>query len=212
MTSELPVTYTSLKDKTIENSLFSYHLNQLIAQNIVEKSELGYSLTVEGSRWLNDSGLSMSYPEALRVNIILVIRDKDSNYLIGQRTGQFKAQINDYLLPSNYYKNDLDVSEQIENTITDFIPEGCLLKQTDFGFTQIKITYSDTKTMRSLFCISVCVVEKFEPLVADGAREYYWKPWSEIEKYTHKSAVLIHKIKKYTDNTINSRPTPVFIA
>lgn len=67
--SPKPVSYSELKRPDIENSLFSYHLNKLLSNGLVQKEGDGYSLTVEGSRWLNDNGFSLQTEEKLRVYI-----------------------------------------------------------------------------------------------------------------------------------------------
>lgn len=95
-----PVRYTDLKDPTIENSLFSYHLNKLLTRGMVQKIDDRYSLTVEGARWVNDNGTSIRQTKAPRVAVALVVQNEAGDYLVGQRTGQMQTMINDYITPS----------------------------------------------------------------------------------------------------------------
>ncbi len=206
-----PVKYNDLKGNETENSLFSYHLNKLIYRGIVQKSDNGYTLTVEGARWLNDNGVVMRAKKAPRVFVALVIHDGKSSYLIGQRTGQFKVAINDYILPSCEYTNDIDLPDQIDEAIASFIPEGKLADRSDRGFMQIKAIYDDNVVMRSLFHITVCKVDEFEPLRVYEASEYEWLDRLQIEKIDHPSATILREIIDLITGEQSQFRTPLII-
>jgi hypothetical protein len=209
--SDTPVRYSDLKDGDIENSLFSYHLNKLIDRKMVEKIDDGYRLTTDGSRWLNDNGvfLPTRQKEALRVSIALVVTNEAGEFLIGQRTGQFKSMINDYMLPTRYYENTADITDQIDDTIAIYIPTDSLLERVDYGFGQIKAVYED-KTMRHLFCITHCMTKNYEPLVQDWPAEFTWMSLDEITAIDHPSARILRGIISYVRSGDNHHETPLF--
>lgn len=202
--SSEPVRYTDLKDPAIENSLFSHHLNKLLTRGMVQKIDDGYSLTVEGARWLNDNGSSIKSSEAPRIAVALVIQDEAGNYLIGQRTGQMKATINDYITPSVRYSNDEDLPEQVQRAITKFIPEGCVIEQKDNGFVQLRATYIDDVVMRVLFHVTAVQVRHFEPMIP-----YEWLSREQINIIDHPSARILQGLIDYVDSASDDISTPV---
>lgn len=202
--------YSDLKDKTVENSLFSYHLNKLIQRDMVVKQEDGYSLTKEGARWLNDNGIKMQPREAARIYIALVVQNDKGQYLIGQRTGQFSQKISDYILPSVPYTNSLDLSDQINNVVSTFLAGSEVTDQVDFGFMQIRATYKDGKVMRNLFSVTACKVNNFIQLVPGNA-EYAWLEWEEVETIDHPSAEILRQVIVYIQDDRKAHSTPLII-
>lgn len=202
--SDEPVRYTELKDPTIENSLFSYHLNKLLARGMVQKVNDGYSLTIEGARWVNDNGVSIRQSEAARVAVALLVRNEAGDYLIGQRTGQMKTTINDYITPSVRYSNDEDLPEQVQQVITKFIPEGCAIEQKDKGFVQLRATYIDDVVMRVLFYVTAVQVRYFEPMTP-----YEWLSREQVSAIDHPSARILQGLIDYVDSTSDDISTPV---
>lgn len=203
--SEKSVKYNNLKEDGMENSLFSYHLKKLIDRRMVQKDDEGYTLTVEGARWLNDNGVTLRSKDAPRVVVALVIQNEDGNYLVGQRTGQFKETINDYILPSIRYTNDADLPEQIDQVIETFIPADSLSDRSDCGFVQIKATYVDDVVMRNLFHLTYCRARAFSP----KADNYQWYTEEQIEEINHPSATILRQLITHSQNTHNQRTVPV---
>ena len=199
--SEKPVKYNDLKEAGVENSLFSYHLNKLLDRGMVTKIDDGYTLTIEGARWLNDNGVALHPKDAPRVVVALVVQNEDGTYLVGQRTGQFKETINDYILPSIRYTNDADLPEQIDQAIETFIPANNLSDKLDYGFVQIRATYADGRVMRNLFHLTFCRVKAFDPKTAN----YEWYPQEQIEEINHPSATILRQLIAYTQDTHNQR-------
>lgn len=199
-----PVRYTDLKDPTIENSLFSYHLNKLLARGMVQKIDERYSLTIEGARWVNDNGTAIRQAEAPRVAVALVVQDGAGNYLIGQRTGQMKAMINDYITPSVRYSNDEDLPDQVQQAITAYIPEGYLVSQKNFGFVQLKATYIDDVVMRLLFHVTAVQVRHFE-----ATEPFEWLSREQINAIDHPSAKILQGLIDYVSDSENSTAAPV---
>lgn len=204
-----PVIYTDLKPGDIDNSLFSYHINKLIDQKMVEKTSNGYSLTVEGARWLHFNAFMSPIKDNPRVYVSLVVQDEDGNYLIGQRTGQLKVLINDYTLPGFYYKNDCDLAKQIDDVIKTYIPQSNFIRQIEFGVVQFKVSYKD-KTLDSLSSITLVRVKAFEPLKLLATVDFEWYSKMRIEAIDHPSAEILRQIFKYTDNPKSQHATPLF--
>jgi hypothetical protein len=98
-TATAPLNFTSLKDDGIDNSLFMYHMNKLIARNIVQKSEDGFMLTKAGAVWLNATGIDsltpLMYPKVL-VHLLVTCGD---SVLTGKREGAPATLLNNFLLP-----------------------------------------------------------------------------------------------------------------
>ncbi len=205
------VRYGDLKEGDIENSLFSYHLNKLLSRGMVAKDDTGYTLSVDGARWLNDNGFGMSASEAPRVYVALVVQNESGDYLVGQRTGQFLETINDYMLPSAAYTNASDIPEQIVATVEQFVPSGVLRERTDHGFVQIKASYSDDAVMRTLFSVTVCKTSDFEPLQPYIASRYEWLSLNAIENIDHPSATILRGIIRHVQRS-DSACDPVVIA
>lgn len=202
--SSEPVRYTDLKDPAIENSLFSYHLNKLLTRGMLQKIDDGYSLTVEGARWLNDNGSSIKSSEAPRIAVALVIRDEADNYLIGRRTGQMKATINDYITPSVRYSNDEDLPDQVRRAMAEFIPNDSLIEQKDCGFVQIRASYINDVIMRALFYVTAIRVRNFEPVTP-----YEWLSRQQINAIDHPSARILQGLIDHTSDIEKSMVTPV---
>ncbi len=205
------IKYSDLKDGTIENSLFSYHLNKLIQRGMVEKQGDGYTLTIEGSRWLNDNGIGLRPKESPRISVAVVVQNDAGEFLIGQRTGQFKAMINDYFLPSLPYTNDADIAEQISGVMATYIPADCLIEQADYGFAQIRATYIDNAVMRRLFSITQCWTTRFEPLQNQPDKQFEWLSWEQIQAIEHPSATILRDIIVFANHSENTHTTPLFI-
>lgn len=208
--SDGPVRYTGLKDPTIENSLFSYHLNKLLARDIVQKIDDGYSLTIEGARWLNDNGSSIRQSEVARVFMALLVQDETGNYLVGQRIGQMKATINDYMLPSVSYDNNDDLPDQVQRATTTFIPKGHLADRRDCGFVQIKATYTDDAVMRALFHVTSVQVRHFGSVTTNTAA-FEWMSREQINAIDHPSTRILQGLIDRVGSVNDSTPTPVIV-
>lgn len=194
--SEEPVKYSDLKEGDIDNSLFSYHLNKLVARGMVEKIADGYGMTVEGARWINDNGLTIRPKETLRVFVAVVIKNENNEYLVRQRAGQLKAIINDYMLPAIPYTNNNDLPDQIDQVIKKYIPDDALIERQDYGFAQIKAVYVDA-AKRALFHVTRCETKLFDP-IDDQASEWY--VWDQLTAIDHPSAEILRQIIQYTDD------------
>lgn len=206
--SDQAIRYSDLKSGDTENSLFSYHLNKLIDRNMVEKKDEAYILTTEGARWLHNNGLTIRPKDAPRVFIALVIENSKGEFLIGQRTGQLKVKINDYILPSCLYENDSDLETQIINAADAFIPREKVVKRADYGFVQIKASYKDDVTLRNLFSVTHYLTQEFAPLNNQQQNSYQWLCWDEIEQIDHPSASILRGIIKYVQDQHNQHIAP----
>lgn len=106
-----PVRFRDLKEPGIENSLFMYYANKLIARGLIEKSEAGFRLTLKGARWTNYvNALYDLTPVTPRPLVQFIIKDSAANTLIATRKGSLK-QLNDHLFPGNVYCHGLTLEE-----------------------------------------------------------------------------------------------------
>jgi ADP-ribose pyrophosphatase YjhB (NUDIX family) len=156
--AESPIRFTDLKESGIENSLFMYHANKLINRGLVQKDDLGFSLTTKGARWANyvNSTLDLT-PLTPRPLVQFIIEDEKQNILLAIRKGSLKQQLNDYLLPGNIYRygHTLDANvrmileelfERNEPTTTHITTADVIHTASD-GFTSHVIVY--------LYCVTV---------------------------------------------------------
>lgn len=113
--SDKSVRFSELKEAGVENSLFMYHANKLIARGLVQKDGDGFSLTTKGARWVNYAGVfhmfSVLTPRPL---IQFVIRDHQNRLLVATRKGQLKHHLNDYLLPGNIYRHGISLEDNVK--------------------------------------------------------------------------------------------------
>lgn len=83
------VRFSELKPKGLESNLFMYHLKQLIADGLVQKVELGYTLTPLGKQFVSRVNL-----ESLKIRVqpkilsILMVHRTDSKWLLLERLHQ----------------------------------------------------------------------------------------------------------------------------
>jgi len=205
------VRYGDLKPGDIENSLFSYHLNKLIDRGMVDKSDDGYALSIEGARWLNDNGLTLRAKELPRVMVALVVQNEAGLYLVGQRLGQFKTMINDYMLPTVQYTSDVDLEQQTDEAMARYLLAAQIVQRANFGFVQIKATYNDDRIMRNLFYVTRCNVKALDgsPIMI-GRNHYDWMDWDTIMQLDHPSATILRSIIDYTQDDHHRHDTPLF--
>lgn len=209
--SEDLIRYSDLKEGDTENSLFSYHLNKLIDRGMVDRNDDGYSLSINGARWLNDNGFRIAQNEAPRVMIALVVQNAAGDYLVAQRAGQLKSTINDYMLLTHQYVNSDDIDDQIRQAIDRYVPGGSVINRTDFGFVQIKATYDlDARVMRNLFCVVKCQVAPFDPPEPTPSASYSWMSEADIRQLDHPSATILRAVINYMSDDSNHHGTPLF--
>ncbi len=94
--------FSSLKPRGIENSLFMYHIRKLITRGIVEKTTTGFVLTANGARWANQTDHRYRHPKAPRLLIqFIVIRD--NAILVSERAAHMAEHLNHYMLPGGLH-------------------------------------------------------------------------------------------------------------
>lgn len=83
------VRYSELKPHQLESNVFMYHLNQLIKQGLVEKSQDGYRLTQDGKIYAGRSNLaSLKIRIQPKIISILMVKREDGQWLLLQRKHQ----------------------------------------------------------------------------------------------------------------------------
>lgn len=91
--------FSELKPSDLESNAFMYHLRQLHAQKLVEKTDQGYRLTDEGLAYIDGFSFHTLKPRKQpKVISILAIRNADGGWLLAKR--KYQPYINQYMLPS----------------------------------------------------------------------------------------------------------------
>lgn len=104
--------FSEAKEAGIDNSLFMYHANKLIARKAITKGEDGFRLTALGARWINSVGHDMKHTsQTVRPLIQFVVRDNQDRLLVGSRKGQLKELLNDFMLPGGLHKSGMSADE-----------------------------------------------------------------------------------------------------
>lgn len=157
-TSAQPIRFSDLKENGIENSLFMYHANKLIARGLIQKQDNGFSLTTKGARWVNyvDSSLDLS-PLTPRPLIQFIIEDTAQNVLLGVRKGSLREHLNDYLLPGNMYYHGLPLGDAMSRILAELFGIDNTLKADHVTTADIIHTANDgfvTHVICYLFCVT----------------------------------------------------------
>lgn len=81
--------YSELKPKSIESNLFMYHLRRLIAQNMVAKTDEGYTLTRQGRHYVDRASLSsLKIRMQPKIITVLTVKRSDGKWLLLKRLHQ----------------------------------------------------------------------------------------------------------------------------
>lgn len=82
-----PARFADLKPTNVEGNIFTYHLQQLIKQGIVSKSEDGtYCLTAQGKALgINNKLKSVDFHQQAHSILLLMVRDDDGAWLLRKR-------------------------------------------------------------------------------------------------------------------------------
>lgn len=118
--NDRPLRFSELKEAGIENSLFMYHANKLIARGLIQKNDEGFSLTLKGARWANYAGIFHDFAVTTpRPLVQFVIRDAQDHVMLAVRKGQLRQLLNDYLLPGNIYRYGLTLQDNVARILQE---------------------------------------------------------------------------------------------
>lgn len=91
--------FSELKPEGMESNIFMYHLRQLMAQKLVEKTEDGYRLADEGLAYIDGFSFHTLRPRKQpKVISILAVRNQQREWLVAQR--KYQPYIHQFMLPS----------------------------------------------------------------------------------------------------------------
>lgn len=190
--------FSELKPAHIENSLFMYHLRRLIARGIVEKTDAGYRLTPEGTRWAHKRDHLYQREVGLRMLVQLFVV-RDGMLLVSERQGATAEHMNRYLLPSALHKFGM-TSEQCVDTLSAKIgaARGELM-------TQIETILPS----ENLHTISDIYIGTPVGATLPDDEEYYHYQWIELGAISKMSiseaGALPILTSKYLDRTLKPR-------
>lgn len=98
------ISFTELKPADIENSLFMYHVRKLEQRGLIERSDEGFVLTVDGARWVNFTAPRLAKPRLVpRLLVTLVMLSSDGQrVLLARRNSAVTGHLNLYLVPGGF--------------------------------------------------------------------------------------------------------------
>jgi ADP-ribose pyrophosphatase YjhB (NUDIX family) len=206
--ADKPLRFSELKEDGIENSLFMYHANKLMARRAIEKDDGGYRLTANGARWVNSIGRGMMSPQVtVKPLIQLVIRDNAGNLLLSGRKGQLKGLLNDYMLPGGLHKIGKSADENAANITAK------ILKNSSAALRFLTVaesinTYADGFTYHSISHIYAVDVDSLTETIGDDRFEFKWVSLSEIKADNPlfaSSLFVPNFVEKLQNNTLQQR-------
>lgn len=203
-----PLRFSELKEDGIENSLFMYHANKLLARQVIKKDDSGFHLTADGARWVNSIGRNMKNAQStVKPLIQLVIRDSKGNLLISSRKGQLKELLNDFMLPGGLYKSGESADENAA-TITAKILKDSSAATRFLTVVESINAYADGFTHHSISHVYAINVDTHPETVEDDRFEFKWTPISEVtaDNPLFASSLFVPKfIEKLQNNTLQPR-------
>ncbi len=178
--SEVPLRFSELKESGVENSLFMYHVNKLIARGLVQKADDGFSLTTKGARWVNHAGvLHMFSVLTPRPLIQFVIRCGDQ-LLVATRKGQLKKHLNDYLLPGNIYRHGISLQDNVTLILQELFGDVALPKTSLITVADVIHTHGDD-FVSHVICYIHSVELKTKPVLQDHPLfDAAWEPFDSV--------------------------------
>jgi len=115
--------FSELKEEGIENSLFMYHANKLIARGAVSKTENGFSLTPNGARWVNAVDTNMFAAKPTPRPLVQFVILHGEQLLLSKRKGRLKDYLNEYMLPGGLHKIGMSAEENATRILHTMYPD-----------------------------------------------------------------------------------------
>jgi ADP-ribose pyrophosphatase YjhB (NUDIX family) len=167
------LSFSELKPDTVENSLFMYHMRKLENRGVVLRSSKGFGLTPQGVRWVNFIGSSGLRTQMLpRPLITLLITDSTSKkVLLAKRLGQAAENLNTYLLPGNFHRYGVSVTEAAKAILHDIT--GKAIEPTCLGTAETLMHLPDGFVHHNLCFVYVVAYDGPVP----SASDHYGYEW-----------------------------------
>ncbi|HET6746796.1 MAG TPA: NUDIX domain-containing protein [Candidatus Saccharimonadales bacterium] len=177
--SDTPLRFSELKDDGIENSLFMYHANKLIARGMLEKTDKGFYLTPNGARWVNTMTSDMWYTKPTPRPLIQFVITRDNEVLLSSRTGQLKELLNDYMLPGGLHKLGFSADDNAARIVTEWWGESTISLEF-LAVVETIATHRDGFTHHSLSHIFRGEADTGVLPPRDPRFEFHWVPIEAI--------------------------------
>jgi 8-oxo-dGTP pyrophosphatase MutT (NUDIX family) len=98
--------YSEMRPEKIDSNLYAYHLNRLVLSGYIEKKAEGYTLSIQGLRYVEYASSSMRINTQPKITTAIMIQNNDGNILLTKRVKQ--PYINFYGLPLGKIHSDKD--------------------------------------------------------------------------------------------------------
>ena len=98
--------YSDMRPEKTDSNLYAYHLNRLVSSGFVEKTDKGYTLSLQGLRYVEYASSSMKLRSQPKITVAILLKDIDGNILLTKRLKQ--PYINYYGLPLGKIHSDKD--------------------------------------------------------------------------------------------------------
>jgi ADP-ribose pyrophosphatase YjhB (NUDIX family) len=178
--ADRPLRFSELKEDGIENSLFMYHANKLIARGAITKDDDGFRLSANGARWINSVEPDMTHAQTTAKPLVqLVVRDNRDRILISMRKGQLKELLNDYMLPGGVHKSGMSADENAQRVIRKIFGE-IQCEPRLLSTVENITTYSDGFIYHSIAHIYEVDLEAAVNTVKDDRFAFEWVALSDI--------------------------------
>lgn len=171
--SDEPVRFSNLKDARVENSLFAYHANKLIARGMIEKTGEGFTLTASGARWINSMDEDLKSVKSTPKPLLQLVVRHENKVLLSKRTGQLTALLNTYMFPGGLYKAGKGLDENLSNILTKLFGLNHYKPQLISLIDSIS-HYQDGYVHHSLSHIYVLDLHEHITPPSDGAFQFEW--------------------------------------
>lgn len=100
--------YSEMQPDGVDGNLFSYHLKQLINEDLVGKSEVGYELTTEGKRYTDKLSFETLNPRMQpKILTVVACQNDAGEWLMHKRRRQFPGKL-------SFISGKLHYGERIE--------------------------------------------------------------------------------------------------
>ena len=164
--------FGELKPKDMDGNLFTYHLQQLIAQKYVEKHPDGsYGLTTTGKAvGINVTQSAQALLEQAHAIVLLAVRDTSGAWLLRRRL----AQPNHGMI--GFIHGEPVAEQPVAETARAILKRrtGLIADFTVAGSGYIRIFKGDALESFTTFTLLTALIEHQEPTAADETGENFW--------------------------------------
>lgn len=104
----LDLKFSNLQIKNVDSNLFTYHLKNLINENLIYKNGLKYNLTDTGKNYVESlSGKTREYRQQPKINNLIILQNKQKEFLI------YKKRKHPFLAKNTFVYGKMHAGESI---------------------------------------------------------------------------------------------------